>query len=74
MEFYPIKVQCPKCSQETVILSISFSIKGEIRYEVCCALCGINMEAFLTWEDTILYCSQQELIQRAIMPTIKTMQ
>lgn len=64
---HPIRVKCGICANELTILNISFSLKGEVHFELFCFTCEIRVAFFTSWDKIICFCHFSESDNDSIM-------
>jgi DNA-directed RNA polymerase subunit RPC12/RpoP len=73
-QFHLLEVPCPRCSKNATILKVHFSIKGSIRVEMVCVVCGVNLTMLSSWDKVICYCASKEVTGAVVFETAKTLQ
>ena len=73
-KFHPIKICCPDCRKEVVILDVMFSIKGSINFKLVCAICGNELSLLTSWDKIICYCAEQQVTQATVFEGVSTLQ
>jgi uncharacterized protein YbaR (Trm112 family) len=65
---------CPNCKKRVTVIDVKFNAEGKIHFDMLCVLCGINLSFDTSWETMLLFCAQQEIIQKTVIPMVKTVQ